>query len=61
MPIGKCLQRCIGQLTGLQLLATASRRSRRVRLTGSEDSIMTRAVSNFEEAILMRRSGVMSL
>jgi plasmid stability protein len=42
-------------------LANARRRSRRVRLRGSEDSIMARAVSIIEEAILMRRSGVMSL
>ena len=50
-----------GNSPSYNLLANASRRSRRVRSRGSEDSMMARAVSNIEEAILMRRSGVISL
>ena len=50
-----------GSSPAYNLLANARRRSRRVRSRGSEDSMMARAVSNIEEAILMRRSGVMSL
>ena len=50
-----------GNSPAYNLLANASRRSRRVRLRGSEDSMIALAVSNIEEAILMRRSGVMSL
>ena len=50
-----------GNSPAYNLLANARRRSRRVWLRGSEDSMMARAVSNIDEAILMRRSGVMSL
>jgi hypothetical protein len=47
-----------GNSPAYNLLANATRRSRRVRLRGSNDSMMARAVSNIEEAILMRRAGV---
>jgi hypothetical protein len=50
-----------GSSPAYNLLANARRRSRRVRSRGKEDSMIARAVSNIEEAILMRRSGVMSL
>jgi hypothetical protein len=55
------MQRRIGQFTGIQSLSERKAALSACQVESSEDSMIARAVSNIEEAILMRRSGVMSL